>query len=320
MSMLIFNDEMYSFLQFAQRESIIAALFLQGDSSHINDEGNYVKRVEDEIDVVSFLPKSKYEKVENEWENGRIKIKIGRFIRKFLTDFSIQNFNVNDQMIEKFVNLYKSYFSRDISKLKIVDGEEILKYYLEDNYHSLNGNRAGSLWNSCMRQRERNKFMKLYAKNSDKVKMLVFFSDDDKVRARALIWEGVKDHKDSTKEYKFMDRIYYYYDHDINFFKDWAKEHGYLCKWEQSAKTEMLFDDGTGSPVRKQLYVMLDEHNLPYYPYLDTFKFFSFDKGRFSNSDSYNFDYILVQSSGAMEREREPDEDEMLYFDEDDNN
>jgi hypothetical protein len=320
MSMLIFNDEMYSFLQFAQRESIIAALFLQGDSSHINDEGNYVKRVEDEIDVVSFLPKSKYEKVENEWENGRIKIKIGRFIRKFLTDFSIQNFNVNDQMIEKFVNLYKSYFSRDISKLKIVDGEEILKYYLEDNYHSLNGNRAGSLWNSCMRQRERNKFMKLYAKNSDKVKMLVFFSDDDKVRARALIWEGVKDHKDSTKEYKFMDRIYYYYDHDINFFKDWAKEHGYLCKWEQSAKTEMLFDDGTGSPVRKQLYVMLNEHNLPYYPYLDTFKFFSFDKGRFSNSDSYNFDYILVQSSGAMEREREPDEDEMLYFDEDDNN
>jgi hypothetical protein len=220
MSMLIFNDEMYSFLQFAQRESIIAALFLQGDSSHINDEGNYVKRVEDEIDVVSFLPKSKYEKVENEWESGRIKIKIGRFIRKFLTDFSIQNFNINDQMIEKFVNLYKSYFSRDISKLKIVEGEEILKYYLEDNYHSLNGNRAGSLWNSCMRQRERNKFMKLYAKNSDKVKMLVFFSDDDKVRARALLWEGVKDHKDSTKEYKFMDRIYYYYDHDINFFKE----------------------------------------------------------------------------------------------------
>jgi hypothetical protein len=321
MSMLIFNDEMYSFLQFAQRESIIAALFLQGDSSHINDEGNYVKRVENEIDVVSFLPKSKYEKVENEWESGRIKIKIGRFIRKFLTDFSIQNFNINDQMIEKFVNLYKSYFSRDISKLKIVEGEEILKYYLEDNYHSLNGNRAGSLWNSCMRQRERNKFMKLYAKNSDKVKMLVFFSDDDKVRARALIWEGVKDHKDSTKEYKFMDRIYYYYDHDINFFKDWAKESGYLCKWEQSAKTEMLFDDGTGSPVIKQLYVMLDEYNLPYYPYLDTFKFFNFDKGRFSNSDSYNFDYILVQSSGAMEREeREPDEDEMLYFDEDDNN
>ena len=314
MSMLIFNDEMYSFLQFAQRDSIIAALFLQGDSSHINDEGNYIKRVDDEIDVVSFLPKSKYEKVENEWENGRIKIKIGRFIRKFLTEFSFKNFKITDSLIEKFVNLYKSYFSRDTSKLKIFEGEEVLKYYLEDNYHTVNGSRFGTLWNSCMRQRERNKFMKLYAKNSDKVKLLVFFSDDDKVRARALLWEGVKDHKDSTKEYKFMDRIYYVYDHDVNFFKDWAKENGYISKWEQSAKTELLFDID-GDVKRLQLYVNLDHSGLSYFPYLDTFKNFYVSKSRFSNSQNYNFDYVLVQSNGQVEREPEPEE----YFDEDDN-
>ena len=314
--MLIFNDEMFSFLQFAQRESIIAALFLQGDSSHINDEGNFIKRVDDEIDVVSFLPKSKYEKVENEWENGRIKIKIGRFIRKFLTEFSFKNFKITDSLIEKFVNLYKSYFSRDISKLKIVEGDDIPKYYLEDNYHHVNGNKSGSLWNSCMRQRERNKFMKLYAVNPEKVKMLVFFSDDDKVRARALLWEDVKDHKDSTKQYKFMDRIYYVYDHDINFFKDWAKENEYLCKWDQSAKTEMLFDEGIGEPVKKSLYVLLDNYNMSYYPYLDTFKNFNENKGRFSNSQSYNYDFTLVQSNGAVEREPEPEEE---WFDEDNN-
>jgi hypothetical protein len=315
MSMLIFNDEMFNFLQFAQRDSIIAAVFLQGDTSHINDEGNYIKRVDDEIDVVSFLPKSKYEKVENEWENGRIKIKIGRFIRKFLTEFSFKNFKITDSLIEKFVNLYKSYFSRDTSKLKIFEGEEILKYYLEDNYHTVNGSRFGTLWNSCMRQPERNKFMKLYAKNKDKVKLLVFFSDDDKVRARALLWEGVKDHKDSTKEYKFMDRIYYVYDHDINFFKDWAKENGYISKWEQSAKTELLFDID-GEVKRLQLYVNLDDSGLSYYPYLDTFKNFYVSKNRFSNSQNYNFDYVLVQSNGKVEREPEPDE----YYDEDDNN
>ena len=313
--MLIFNDEMFNFLQFAQKDSIIAAVFLQGDTSHINDEGNYIKRVDNEIDVVSFLPKSKYEKVENNWENGRVKIKIGRFVRKFLTEFSFKNFKVTDTLIEKFVNLYKSYFSRDTSKLKIFEGEEILKYYLEDNYHTLNGGRFGSLWNSCMRQPERNKFMKLYAKNSDKVKLLVFFSDDDKVRARALLWEGVKDHKDSTKEYKFMDRIYYVYDHDINFFKDWAKENGYISKWEQSAKTELLFDID-GGVKRLQLYVNLDDSGLSYYPYLDTFKNFYVSKNRFSNSQNYNFDYVLVQSNGQVEREPEPDE----YYDEDDNN
>jgi hypothetical protein len=315
MSILNFNDEMWSFLQFAQKDSIIAAVFLQGDTSHINDEGNYIKRVDNEIDVVSFLPKSKYEKVENNWENGRVKIKIGRFVRKFLTEFSFKNFKVTDTLIEKFVNLYKSYFSRDTSKLKIFEGEEILKYYLEDNYHALNGGRFGTLWNSCMRQRERNKFMKLYAKNKDKVKLLVFFSDDDKVRARALLWEGVKDHKDSTKEYKFMDRIYYVYDHDINFFKDWAKENGYISKWEQSAKTELLFDID-GEVKRLQLYVNLDDSGLSYFPYLDTFKNFYVSKNRFSNSQNYNFDYVLVQSNGKVEREPEPDE----YYDGDDNN
>mgnify|MGYP000250443489 CR=1 FL=1 len=315
MSILNFNDEMWSFLQFAQKDSIIAAVFLQGDTSHINDEGNYIKRVDNEIDVVSFLPKSKYEKVEDNWENGRVKIKIGRFVRKFLTEFSFKNFKVTDTLIEKFVNLYKSYFSRDTSKLKIFEGEEILKYYLEDNYHTLNGGRFGTLWNSCMRQPERNKFMKLYAKNKDKVKLIVFFSDDDKVRARALLWEGVKDHKDSTKEYKFMDRIYYVYDHDINFFKDWAKENGYISKWEQSAKTELLFDID-GEVKRLQLYVNLDDSGLSYYPYLDTFKNFYVSKNRFSNSQNYNFDYVLVQSNGKVEREPEPDE----YYDEDDNN
>ena len=316
MSLLIFDNEMFEFLQFAQRDSIIAALLLQGDHSHIVEEGNYVKRVDNEIDVVSFLPKSKYEKVEDNWVNGRVKIKIGRFIRKFLTEFSIKNWQINDTLIERFVNLYKSYFSRDISKLKIVEGDDIPKYYLEDNYHCVNGNRAGSLWNSCMRQRERNKFMKLYAVNPEKVKMLVFFSDDDKVRARALLWEDVKDHKDPTKQYKFMDRIYYVYDHDINFFKDWAKENGYLCKWDQSAKTEMLFDEGTGEPVKKSLYVLLDNYSMSYYPYLDTFKNFYENKGRFSNSQSYNYDFTLVQSNGAVEREPEPDE-EFLNYDED---
>lgn len=317
--MLIFTDEMYGFLQFAQRESIIAALLLQGGTSHINDEGNYINCETEEVDVVSFVPKSKVEKVDDPWKQGRTKIKIGRFIRKFLTEFSVKEFKVNDVLIEKFVNIYKSYFSRDISKLKIVEGVDILKYYLEDNYHHLNHTRCGSLWNSCMRQRERNKFMNLYSVNSDKVKMLVFLSDDDKVRARALLWYGVKDHKDGTKEYKFMDRIYFYYDHDVNFFKDWAKENGFITKWEQSAKSQMYFDEGIGEAVRKNLYVTLDKSNLSYYPYLDTFKFFNFNRSRFSNSDSYNFDYILVQSNGAVERERGPDEDEVAYFDDEDN-
>jgi hypothetical protein len=314
---LIFENNFVDFLNFASR-NIISQILRNGDGSHLNNEGNYIKVEDSEIDVISFLPKSKYEKVEDVWNSGRTKIKIGRFVRKFLTDFSVSNFNIDDNTIEGFVNLYKSYFSRDKSKLKVVSGEDILKYYLEDNYHLPNGMRSGTLWNSCMRQNERNKFMRIYAKNTN-IKMLVYLEDDGKVRARALLWEGVKDHNDSETEYKFMDRIYYIYDHDVTFFKDWAKENGYLSKWEQNAKSELIFDVD-GDPCRKSLYVVLDNSNFKYYPYLDTFKFYDKSKGRFSNSDRYNFDHILIQSNGRCERESESEElfdEEFEEFDED---
>ena len=314
---LLFDHGMIQFLEVAGRDNKIALILLNGSGNLIVEDGNFIRREDSEIDVLSFLSKSKIEKVEDPWDSkSRTKIKIGRFIKKFLSKLSFDQYCITDQDVEKFVNLYKSFFTKDLSKLKIVEGDDILKYYLEDNYETVSGSRFGTLWNSCMRQSERNKFMKLYAKNPN-VKMLVFFSDNDKVRARALLWEGVKDHKDDTKEYKFMDRIYYVYDHDVNVFKDWSRENGYISKWEQNAKSELIFDVD-GEITRMQLYVELDSTGLSYFPYLDTFKNFFVRGNRFSNSQNYNFDYILVQSNGQVERdepEPEPDwEDDDLEF------
>ena len=314
--MLTFNNEMCRFLEFASRGSVIAQILMNGDSKHILMEGNFISKVEKEIDMVSFLPVSKFEKVEDVWQKGRTPIKIGKFLRRFLNEYSIKNYEIDDVMIEKFVNTFKSYFSRDNSKLKIVEGSDILKYYQEDSYH-VNGGRYGTLWNSCMRQSERNKFMKLYVDNIDKVKMLVFFDDNEKIRARALLWDGVRDHNDKDVRYKFMDRIYSFYDHDVDFFKDWAKDNGYITKWEQSAKSERDFDLGDKVHSRMSLYVKLENTEQNYYPYLDTFKFYNEDKKRFSSSDGFNFDYVLIQSNGALEREEEEPEEEPEW-DEDD--
>ena len=316
--MLKFDNEMYRFLEFASRGSVIAQILMNGDSKLLVLEGNFISKVEKEIDMVSFLPLSKFEKVEDVWHKGRTSMKIGRFLRKFLNEYSIKNYELDDTQIEKFVNTFKSYFSRDTSKLKIVEGEEILKYYQEDSYHT-NGCKYGSLWNSCMRQADRNKFMKLYADNVGKVKMLVFFDDNEKIRARALLWEGVREHNDKDARYKFMDRIYSFYDHDVDFFKDWAKDNGYITKWEQSARSEKDFDLGDRVHSRLSLYVKLDNTEQEYFPYLDTFKFYKVDKNRFSNSDSFTFDYVLIQSNGATEREEEePDEEEPEYWSDDD--
>ncbi len=310
---LIFDHEMMNFL-YRSDNMRIAQILIHGMSGLVKEEGNFIKREEDKVDTLSYLPKTKYDVIKNDSSKdpfgsgiGRTTIKIGRFVRKFLTENAFEEFNIKDSDVEKFVNFYKSYFNFDPSKLIIVSGDDIKKYYLEENYFKPDGCRYGTLWNSCMRQKERNKFMKLYAVNPQ-AKMLVLLSDDGNVRARALLWDGVKEF-DSDKEYKFMDRIYTVYDHDVDVFKNWAKENGYLTKWEQNAKSE-IYVDIDNHPERKHLYLILENHNLSYYPYLDTFKFYDAYKGRFSNSDRYNFDYVLVQSSGMVERESEPEPEE----------
>jgi hypothetical protein len=312
---IIFDNEIQNFLLSVKNSNgsinRLISVLLYGSNPVIVEDGNFISKGV-KSDTVSYLPKSKYSKMDPDPyadKIGRVSIKIGRFIKRFVSKDAMVEFNITDSTIETFVNLYKSYFTYDENKMIVVSGDDIKKYYLEDNYWSPSGKKSGSLWNSCMRQSERNKFLNIYSKN-DCVKMLVYLSDDNKVRARALLWQDVKEHN-STESYKFMDRIYSYFDHDINFFKKWASENGYIYKAEQNAKSETLFEID-GEIVRKKLYVILENNNFSYFPYLDTFKYFNTFKNRFSNSDRFNYDYTLVQSDGSVERESEPEEE---YYD-----
>jgi len=279
-------------------------ILIHGDGELISEEGNFIKN--EEGDFLSYLPKSKYQK-DDDFDPyskgiGRVKIKIGRFVRKFISEKSFIQFGITDQKIESFVNSFKSYFNSTTSSIKIIEGSEILKWYLDENYYTPNGMRLGSLWNSCMRYYDRNKYMTLYAKNPN-IKMAVFLVDD-KVRCRALLWDDAKDLDD--KNYKVMDRIYSFYDHDVILFKKWASENGYISKWTQSAKSEKTFDVG-GIPITIDLIIKLENYQFRYYPYLDTFKYFNEYKGTFSNSRKWSYDYILIQSNGSVEPEPEPD-------------
>jgi hypothetical protein len=299
---LIFNSEMIDFLSLTSNR--INDILIHGDSELISEEGNFIKN--EENDFLSYLPKSKYQK-DADFDPyskgiGRVKIKIGRFVRKFISEKSFIQFEITDQTIEFFVNSFKSYFNSTTSSIKIIEGTEILKWYLDENYYTPNGMRFGSLWNSCMRYHDRNKYMTLYAKNPN-IKMAVFLVDD-KVRCRALLWNDAKDL--DGKSYKVMDRIYSVYDHDVILFKNWANENGYISKWTQSAKSEKTFDVG-GITTTIDLIIKLENYQFRYYPYLDTFKYYNEYKGTFSNSRKWSYDYILIQSNGSVEPEPEPD-------------
>ena len=119
------------------------------------------------------------------------------------SDGSARNFEIHRAVKMKEEKL-KSVIEKGGERLEIVEGDDILKYYLFDNYFRPNSACIGTLWNSCMRQSERNKFMKLYAVNPQ-VKMLLLLEDDDKVRARALLWDGIQEFDSSvtiTKAYE----------------------------------------------------------------------------------------------------------------------
>lgn len=324
---LIFDLELESFLSRNAYDKV-AMLLANGNSSIINEVGNFIKR--EEGDLVSYLPKSKYGRVrektfdgytEDPYSNGigRVTIKIGRFVNKFLRRATFESYNISPQDLESFVNLYKSYFLRSEANLKIVEGLEILKWYTEYSYHHDNGNRFGTLWNSCMRQMDRNIFMSLYADNKD-IRMLILLADDGKLLGRALLWDKVIDR--DGNEFKFMDRVYTMYDHDVNIFKNWAKENGFIHKMEQSARSERIvikYVDGSPVPCNMQLYVTLENHKQNYYPYLDTFKFYDPIHGIFSNSDEYRegfiLEYVLVQSNGGLVPP-EPECDEPEFYEE----
>lgn len=266
------------------------------------NEGDFYKR--ETHDTVSFIPKSKLDLNHLGFDEVkyRQKFKIGKLPKKLLTDNCFNDYGINNSRVEDFVNCYKSFFDRDVSKLKIISGDEILTYYHQESYFKPSGLCIGQLWKSCMRHSEKNRYMEIYSKNPSSVKMLVLLSDDNKLKCRALLWEDVKD-KDGNS-YKVMDRIYSIYDHDMVFFKEWAFENNYIHKYEQSSQSENVFKTPEGVK-RINLRVFLENHNCSYYPYVDSFKWYSESLGTLSNTPNFNHDYELVQNDGSLYKERE---------------
>ena len=296
---LNFDSEFSSFLEETRSISKIVDLILYHRGEFIKKNGDFIRK-EAGNDTISFIPKSKLSLLHTGFNETKYRtpLKIGRFVSKFISNDGLNSFDVDQYDVESFVNLYKSFFDRDESRLKIVVGDDILKYYLAENYYRPNTSCIGTLWNSCMRYREKNRYMKIYAKNPDKIKMLVLLAEDGKVKTRALLWESCQDREGNN--YKVMDRIYSIYDHDMIFFKNWAIKNGYIHKFEQSARSENVFINLNGKVERIDLTVKLDNHICDYYPYIDSFKFYSRKYGTLSNSEFFSYKYVLVQNDGGL--------------------
>jgi len=170
----------------------------------------------------------------------------GRFFKKFGID--------DTSNLEKITGEFKDY------EFKLVQGEDIRKYYLGDNYTKLE---SSTLHQSCMRGRDCQPYFDFYVEH---LKMLVAFDSDHRIYGRALLWENVFL---NGKSITFLDRIY-----GVNAFvamaKEYAKKHGWYHKQEQNYTSQMQIVCPNGEERTENL-VYFCSNNYGFYPYMDTF-------------------------------------------------
>jgi hypothetical protein len=225
-------------------------------------------------------------------------VAVGRFVRALLTKYGVK---FTDSDIEQFVYKYRAEVEKEKDVLnrrfKIVEGNDIKKYYHRSMYES----ESGSLGSSCMRYDRCQNYLSIYTDNGQcKLLLLMSETDPDKICGRAILWE-MEPYEFSTK---VMERIYSIRTADEQLFKEWAIANKYWFKSKQdfSEYTDFEFHKENGEVEKRQgeFSVQLDKKgDYSYYPYMDSFKYYNPYKGVLYNSSNFDYDYELTDTEGG---------------------
>lgn len=237
-----------------------------------SQSGNIVKKVSDIVDF-KFSSKDNIVLTDTDvqmvlkdgsiFDKARNEIKIGRLISTLFPN------KYTDKQIEEFTNVFKSEVNKNKFTFKIVEGDEISKYYDESNYLS---KEEGSLGASCMRYSYCKSFLEIYEKNPNVCCLLVLVDSDDKVVGRSILWKDfIIDEYDITPKY-IMDRIYYQKDYMINTFIQWARENDTMYKTSNNNNDIISFTYNGIKYDKLEISISLDETSFENYPFMDTFK------------------------------------------------
>jgi hypothetical protein len=225
---------------------------------------------------------------------SRNDVKLGRLINALLPG------KYTSKDIEEFTNKFKAALTKGGEYFEEVSGDNINHWYNADNYKEM----SGTLGNSCMARKSG--LFTIYTENPDVCKMLILVEDDQLI-GRALVWKlsSIKIYgKDPVQDSWFMDRQYTIKDSDVEKFRNYAKEKGWIYK---SSNNHHSFSNVTieGEEKNATLEVQVKAKNYRRYPYMDTFRRFDPNEGILYNDsddeEEYEGQYILNDTGGGYE-------------------
>jgi len=271
---------------------------LPDDDYWTNEFANYITTRKG---MLSYLANGRDHKVNDNgrWDRvGRQEMKPAKLAKKLLLSGTICG-RLIEADFEKFSNNVKSYLGivgdedgdgKTLS-LRVVNGEDIRKAYLGDNYSKILGSES-NLHNSCMRDANRQEYLNIFVDNTKVVSLLIAEDSDNKILGRALLW--VFDNGD-----KGMDTIYGP-DIVIQSFKNWASDNDYYLKSRQSCHHH-LFDIYNDNILHDDLIrkVSLEKWDYQTYPYMDSLFRLEIDEKRLHNSTSLCYDRELRNVDGT---------------------
>jgi hypothetical protein len=210
--------------------------------------------------------------VEELWGNkSKIAAKPAVAIKKLFKE-------VHEKDVELFTTLFKAAVSQKDFELKLIQGEDMVKYY---SYKSYQPEISGTLHNSCMKHDHCYDYFDIYTKNPEICTMLVMLDSRGLLLGRTLLWNAID--LETGSEVKVMDRIYCVDDSkNMHYFKEWADENGYIYKKEQRWQNSMFFESHGVTSLRK-IHVNIKKKPFVKYPYVDTFKFWDEKKSIICN-------------------------------------
>lgn len=285
---LFVSDELRAVLEQIKSESVVAELLLKRRHSKedlVEDPVNFISISSQDPTRISYLTSERIGMIDESdyWTSSRrFHMKPGGFISKVFSNISAKD-------VEVFSNLYRAEVRKPKFEFRIVNGEDIRRYY----HYSVHANDNGSLGVSCMRYDSCQRLFDVYVDNKDKISLLLMLDDSGYVMGRALLW--------NFDGNQIMDRIYTINDEQLQFyFKKWASENKYYHRAQQNWYNSLQFEKlGEGKKVMK-FDIKLNNSDFRYYPYMDTFKFFNPDTGTFSNYRPDGRDhYTLCSSDGS---------------------